>query len=324
MDNASHAYEGLTIFYDLPEPYTMLEGGNSAFLSNGTMVRKKVKNGKEYWTNDFREEGFAAYAAEVNKQTSYDPEDDEAFDQRSLPTQALSDVDGWRTTVAKSEQDPSLSHQEVSASYGYPASSTDPFNAQGFKHQSFYDNDQMVTSHGGGESSQALDISMGGLEEVNLSGSHPQVDSAGDVLKEIQGLEIALNQVRELEHCSLESHAEFLKSDKGPKFAERGLKDISDIAEVVKRILEYPQTYGSRQTLQSYENWAAAEGKVEVQGICSHCFVKYFRYYRQRRARNVTCLCEVSRFRNPQPGVNSNKRILDAIAKAEAKAQKLG
>ncbi|KAG7531314.1 hypothetical protein FFLO_04435 [Filobasidium floriforme] len=271
---------------------------NIYYREHSTMVRKKEKDGKVYWTDD-----YSAEAAEAMlKASSYNLDDGEIYHPASISTQGNPAVEAWLGNLGKSEQ--KSSQQEASASYGYPAdrsaipisanaSWTNPFNIQEFEPQSFYNHDYVVTSHQRGESSEAFPGTKEWTEEEPPWNPNSQQQSPDVVGKyvELPPAPAMPNPMR-IPYCSLQSHAQYLVSDAGPstmgirgrsvEFAEEKLNSMHDV-------------YGGPKVIRWYGKWAAEQAGVKYKPICQKCYIAHRDYFFQGGKYEGTCYC------NPDP-----------------------
>jgi hypothetical protein len=295
MDYASHGgyewSEPVTLEF-LPSGSEILDGGNWALLpESGTMVGKKENaNGKEYWTNEFSREGFAAYA-EANQQLAYDPDDGRTYHPGSVPSQGYSNVEGWHTDVANFGQEPS--HQEASASQGYqiepPATpimfdTGNNFAIQGFADQSLYD---VGTFYQGGEP-----FPDGTKWTDGVSSWKQQEPSAEDGPGEEPPSSETKQGPPQIPYCDLLSHAKWLVSKDGP--VTMGVRG-NEVEVAENKLKEEPNMYAEPRLLINYGKWAAKQAKVDYKAICQKCFVKYLKYFFKGGKYEGTCYC------NPDP-----------------------
>jgi hypothetical protein len=259
MENASNDYEGSSVFDPSNWAGSILLQGNSALLPNGTMVRKKEKDGKVYWTDDYEHEA----AVEMRQLSSFIPDESEASCQGSMPSGGHSDVEAWLTKVDDSEHQPS--HQVASASHGY---SVDPyatpmrfdgvsfrnnsFNAQGFEQQSFYADAQVGSIYQGGKSSQVFPAAMEWTHGVpSWNQQEPSVEDWPQVqLPSVENTQ----SPPQIWYCNLWSHATWLVSEDGPvTIGVRG----NEVKVALKKLQEEPNMCAEARLLVRYGKWAA-------------------------------------------------------------------
>lgn len=267
MDNASDAYERSSVFDPNNWAGSILLDGESALLPNGTMVRKKKKDGKVYWTDDYHHEA----AVEVRKLSSFNPDEAETVPQGSMSAERYSAVAVWRTEVADSEQE--QYHQGASASHGHSVipSATPMFDngnnsaIQDFGDQSLYEESPFYQE---GEPSQVFPDAMEWTHGVpSWNQQEPSVEDWPQV--QLPSGE-KTQSPPQIWYCNLWSHATWLVSEDGPvTIGVRG----NEVKVALKKLQEEPNMCAEARLLVKYGKWAAKQAELEYKAICHKCFV---------------------------------------------------